>query len=123
MNENKTSLCSWRQCLTTRTTGSANFLLSLRVEPRVIDVQGDVTDISAVVTAAAGHLDLGCSRYTCFRIVSGQGENVRGQRLKYNNHEPFCDAVEWSSSKNDGEDFLTLVTAVTVVSMGLIGND
>ena len=31
--------------------------------------------------------------------------------------ESFCDADKWSSSKNDGQDFLTPVPAVTTASM------
>ena len=28
--------------------------------------------------------------------------------------ETFCSVVKWSSSKNDDQDFLTLVAAVTI---------
>ena len=32
--------------------------------------------------------------------------------MQSNGQEFFCDAVKWSSSKNDGQDFLTPVTAL-----------
>ena len=33
--------------------------------------------------------------------------------------ESFCDAVKWSSSKYEGQDFLTPVVALTMASMGV----
>ena len=41
-------------------------------------------------------------------------EMQRSQTVK-----SFCDAVKWSSSKNEGQDFLTPVVALTMASMGV----
>ena len=38
-----------------------------------------------------------------------------GQRLKYSTvKHSFCNAVKWLSTKNDGQDLLTLVTTCSV---------
>ena len=39
--------------------------------------------------------------------------------MQSNGQEPFCSVVKWSSSKNDGQNFLTPVLAVTTVHMGV----
>ena len=36
-----------------------------------------------------------------------------------NDQEPFCSVVKRSSSKNDGQNFLTPVLAVTTVNIGV----
>ena len=36
--------------------------------------------------------------------------------VQSNRPSPVCDAVKWSSNKNDSQNFLTLVTAVTTAS-------
>ena len=48
------------------------------------------------------------------------GQAVNGwNTAQSNGQESFCDAVKWSSSKNDGQDFLTPVAALTTASMGV----
>ena len=61
----------------------------------------------------------GLSRYAFFRILSAvKWSTAEIQRSRSNGQESFCNAVKWSSSKNDGQDFLTLVAALTMASMG-----
>ena len=43
--------------------------------------------------------------------IGGQAVNGRNT-AQSNGQESFCDAVKWSSSKNDGQDFLTPVAAL-----------
>ena len=38
--------------------------------------------------------------------------------MQSNGQESLCDAVNWSSSKNDGQDF-SPITALTMVSIGV----
>ena len=48
--------------------------------------------------------------------------SVRSSQVKCvrsNGQGPICGAVKWSSNKNDGQNFLTPVAAVTTAPMGV----
>ena len=101
-------------------------------------LQGVVIPISAVVTAATGvkkrsrgqglfMVSVKRSR-TIFKLGnSGQDINVLRVRIAHsvvkcvrsNGQGPICGAVKRSSNKNDGQNFLTPVAAVTTVPIGV----
>ena len=97
-----------------------------------------VIPIGAVVTAATGVkkqsrgqglflVSVKRSR-TIFKL-SNSGQDVYDLRVRIahsvvkcvrsNGQGPICSAVKWSSNKNDGQNFLTLVAAVTTAPMGV----
>ena len=100
--------------------------------------QGVVIPISAIVTAATGVkkrsrgqglflVSVKRSR-TIFKLGnSGQDINVLCVRIAHsvvkcvqsNGQGPICGAVKRSSNKNNGQNFLTPVGAVTTVPMGV----
>ena len=41
--------------------------------------------------------------------------------VRSNSQGPVCGAVKWSSNKNDSQNFLTPIAAVTTVPMGVSG--
>ena len=61
--------------------------------------------------------------------LSNSGQDVYDLRMgiahsvvkcvRSNGQGPICGAVKWSSNKNDGQNFLTPVTAVTTAPMGV----
>ena len=97
-----------------------------------------VIPIGSVVTAATGVkkrsrgqglflVSVKRSR-TIFKLVnSGQDINVLRMRIAHsvvkcvrsNGQGPICGAVKWSSNKNDGQNFLTQVAAVTTAPIGV----
>ena len=100
--------------------------------------QGVVIPIGAVVTAATGVkkrsrgqglflVSVKRSR-TIFKLGnSGQDINVLRMRIAHsvvkcvwsNSQGPICGAVKRSSNKNDGQNFLTPVAAVTTAPIGV----
>ena len=65
---------------------------------------------------------------TIFKLGnSGQDINVLRVRITHsvvkcvrsNGQGPICGAVKWSSNKNDGQNFLTPVAAVTTAPIGV----
>ena len=100
--------------------------------------QGVVIPIDAVVTAATGvkkrsrghglFLVLVKRSRTIFKLGnSGQDINVLRVRIAHsvvkcvrsNGQGPICSAVKRSSNKNDGQNFLTPVAAVTTAPIGV----
>ena len=101
----------------------------------MLQTQGVVILIGTVVPAATGVkkrsrgqglflVSVKQSR-TIFKLSnSGQDFYVLHVRIAHsvvkcvqsNRPSPVCDAVKWSSNKNDSQNFLTLVTAVTTAS-------
>ena len=84
-----------------------------------------VIPIGAVVTAATG---VKKRSRTIFKLGnSGQDINVLRVRiahsvakcLRSNGQGPICGAVKRSSNKNDGQNFLTPVAAVTTAPIGV----
>ena len=103
-----------------------------------LQIQGVVIPIGAVVTAATGvkkHsrrqglflVSVKRSR-TIFKL-SNSGQDVYDLRVRIahsvvkcvrsNGHGPICGAVKWSSNKNDGQNLLTPVAAVTTAPIGV----
>ena len=101
-----------------------------------------VIPIGAVVTAATGvkkwsrgqelFLVLVKRSRTIFELGnSGQDVNVLRVRIAHsvvkcvrsNGQGPICGAVKQSSNKNDGQNFLTPVAAVTTVPIGVYRSD
>ena len=90
--------------------------------------QGVVTPIGTVVTAKTGVKQW--STRQGFAIGQGVKDNLRNLVLQSNGQESFCICRFWhgqtlftvvkrSSSKNDGQNFLTPVLVVTTVHMGV----
>ena len=106
--------------------------------PPVRVPQGVVIPIGAVVTAATGVkkrsrgqglflVSVKRSR-TIFKLGnSGHGINILRVRIAHsvvecvrsNGQGPICGAVKRSSNKNDGQNFLTPVAAVTTAPIGV----
>ena len=94
-----------------------------------------VISIGAVVTAATGVKKRSRGQglfsvsvkqsWTIFKLGnSGQDIYVLPVRIahsvvKSNSQSPFCGTVKWSSNKNDSQNFLTPVAAVTTAPMGV----
>ena len=90
-------------------------------------MQGGDTPIDAIVRAATGLigesgpriLRKGWSRHAFVRILSAVKRSM-AEIQHIQTVKTFCDVVKWSSSKNDGQNFLTLVAALTIASMGAL---
>ena len=106
----------------------------------VVEHQGVVIPIGAVVTAATGVKKRSRGRgqglfwvsvkrsRTIFKLGnSGQDINVLRVRIAHsvvkcvrsNGQGPICGAVKRSSNKNNGQNFLTPVAAVTTTPIGV----
>ena len=81
-----------------RSRGQGLFLVSVKRSRTILKLGNSGQDINVL------HVRIAHSVVKCVRS-NGQG--------------PVCSAVKWSSNKNDGQNFLTLVAAMTTAPIGV----